>query len=567
MAKVKRKQIDFGGTEEQVVRGDGSLGNYDKKVVVNLTTDKTDISEIENEALECNKTAKELMDLFKSETPIEWRLILKGEKPITYTLEQGKVTISNSETTYYSYSTYQVNLNLIDIISNIHLYVTVRVSYTRRTSARTGEVSESYTLTINANYYPTVLRTINNEVLLPHTHGNANLHDGFYFPNAVQDYDGNWYGAVVIGDQVWLAENLKSIHYSDGEEIPEGHPINIYGGNVDAARWYPNNDPETVPEYGCFYNWKAATRNENYEDTQTAVIGISPGTAENGDNIWHIPSRDEFSTLISYIKNQQRYSNAIGRSVLKFDMDESQITNNKTGLNLPYAGYYYQSSQKFGERATLISSSLIVSGNYRNTASLHAYNSDLSTITGLYAMLMGSVRCVSNLTPIQFRNWYIQQYGSLQHHLPEEVQIQSDWNQTNANAPDFIKNKPTIGALLFYGYTNSTEVTATKVVTFAEPTTGFKNGTYIMVYFAGGGVPAGNDNAISIGNDVYYLAYKAQGITQAGVINQGDKVLLWCHNGFAHVISNDRWSLPTVTAADEGKILKVVNGALALVNP
>lgn len=35
----------------------------------------------------------------------------------------------------------------------------------------------------------------------------------------VTDYDGNIYHTVTIGTQVWLRENLKSLHYSDGTAI------------------------------------------------------------------------------------------------------------------------------------------------------------------------------------------------------------------------------------------------------------------------------------------------------------------------------------------------------------
>ena len=36
----------------------------------------------------------------------------------------------------------------------------------------------------------------------------------------VVDIDGNQYKTIQIGDQVWMAENLRTTHYRNGKEIP-----------------------------------------------------------------------------------------------------------------------------------------------------------------------------------------------------------------------------------------------------------------------------------------------------------------------------------------------------------
>lgn len=74
----------------------------------------------------------------------------------------------------------------------------------------------------------------------------------------VKDVDGNWYGTVIIGTQIWMTENLRTTRFNDKEKIPMIKNNAEWSAlTTPAFCWYDNNKSEKKEEYGALYNWYA----------------------------------------------------------------------------------------------------------------------------------------------------------------------------------------------------------------------------------------------------------------------------------------------------------------------
>jgi len=100
----------------------------------------------------------------------------------------------------------------------------------------------------------------------------------------VTDIDGNIYQTIQIGDQRWMAENLKVTRYRNGDPIPNvTSNVTWEALTTDAYCGY-NNSQVNVITYGRLYNWYAVEDSRNL--------------APNG---WHVPSDDDWQILIDYL--------------------------------------------------------------------------------------------------------------------------------------------------------------------------------------------------------------------------------------------------------------------------
>ncbi len=176
--------------------------------------------------------------------------------------------------------------------------------------------------------------------------------DGLPCPGAatVTDIDGNTYNTVLLGNQCWMKENLRTTRYANGVNISMGSTYSY----TDPYRYAPENDSSNVPTYGYLYNWPAVMHGATSSSSNpSGVQGICP-------NGWHVPSDAEWTQLTNYVGSQTQYqcnnsSDNIAKALAYTTrwtsssttcaVGNNPSTNNATGFSaLPaggYGAYYY----------------------------------------------------------------------------------------------------------------------------------------------------------------------------------------------------------------------------------
>jgi hypothetical protein len=71
---------------------------------------------------------------------------------------------------------------------------------------------------------------------------------------SVTDVDGNVYPTVTIGNQVWMAQNLKTTKYRDSSVIYSTTCPTIWASLTKGAYCWYNNDGKNKATYGALYN-------------------------------------------------------------------------------------------------------------------------------------------------------------------------------------------------------------------------------------------------------------------------------------------------------------------------
>jgi uncharacterized protein (TIGR02145 family) len=199
----------------------------------------------------------------------------------------------------------------------------------------------------------------------------------------VTDFDGNVYQTVKIGNQTWMAENLRTTHFSDGSDINNGNQFTSYPQDVimegsDSTKYffYYNNDSLNGQIYGCLYNWFAAVNSViSSSENPSEIQGVCPSG-------WHIPSESEWNELKEFVGENSGIKLAVGGNA---------------GFDGLYAGYRRASDTDFGALGNsgffISSTDFIDSPGFCILYRLFVENNELKW-RGHYKTCGYSVRCV-----------------------------------------------------------------------------------------------------------------------------------------------------------------------------
>ena len=157
------------------------------------------------------------------------------------------------------------------------------------------------------------------------------------YQGTVSDVDGNTYKTIKIGEQWWMAEDLKVTNYRDGNEIPNITNNDDWGSLTTGAYGDYDNNPTNSETYGRLYNWYTVD-----DDRGVCPVG------------WHVPSDAEYTVLTDYLGGLGGEEIAIAGEKMKeagFEhwnspnygaTNESGFTALPGGCRTPWDGYYVE---------------------------------------------------------------------------------------------------------------------------------------------------------------------------------------------------------------------------------
>lgn len=134
--------------------------------------------------------------------------------------------------------------------------------------------------------------------------------------DSVTDIDGNEYPTIVIGEQEWMAENLRVTRYSNGDLILVISDDESWEWVDEGACVFYNDDCNKEIPYGKYYNWHAVIDERNVCPTG-----------------WHVPTNDEWEEMTLLFGGMQA-GGALKSAGSDYWFEPNLGATNESGLSL-----------------------------------------------------------------------------------------------------------------------------------------------------------------------------------------------------------------------------------------
>ena len=149
------------------------------------------------------------------------------------------------------------------------------------------------------------------------------------------DIDGNVYKTITIGTQTWMAENLKTTKYRNGDLIPNVTDGTAWSALATGAYCWYNNDVANKATYGGLYNWFAVADTRNIAPTG-----------------WHVPTDAEWTTLTTFLGGESVAGGKLKEAGTSHWSSPNTGATNSSGFTALPGGYRLNNGGSFYDVGT-----------------------------------------------------------------------------------------------------------------------------------------------------------------------------------------------------------------------
>lgn len=151
----------------------------------------------------------------------------------------------------------------------------------------------------------------------------------------IDSRDNTEYSWVQIGEQIWMAENLKYLPSVVGPGTGSNSEAYCYVYGYDGTSISAAKATENYATYGVLYNWTAAMNGAESSDANpSGVQGICPDG-------WHLPSDAEWTQLTDYLGGEDVAGGKLKEAGTTHWADPNAGANNESGFTALPGGLRY----------------------------------------------------------------------------------------------------------------------------------------------------------------------------------------------------------------------------------